>query len=54
VLGVLTGHVLKDPEATIGYHAGKLPRLQPRYANKMLQVDDNLDEIIRVLGERAP
>lgn len=54
VLGVLTGHVLKDPEATIGYHAGKLPRLQPRYANRMLQVDDNLDEIIRVLGERAP
>jgi len=54
VLGVLTGHVLKDPEATIGYHAGKLPRLQPRYANKMLQVDDNLDEIIRLLGERAP
>ena len=54
VLGILTGHVLKDPEATIGYHARELPRLQPRYANSMLQVADNLDEIVRVLGERAP
>ena len=54
VLGILTGHVLKDPEATINYHADQLPALSPKYANKMRQVDDNFDEIIRVLGERAP
>ncbi len=54
VLGVLTGHVLKDPEATIGYHADQLPALSPKYANRMLQVEDNFDEILRVLGERAP
>ena len=52
VLGVLTGHVLKDPEATIGYHAGSLPDLRPLYANTMLQVDDNFDELVGVLGER--
>ena len=54
VLGVLTGHVLKDPEATIGYHADQLADLSPKYANKMLQVEDNFDEILRVLDERAP
>ena len=30
VLGVLTGHILKDPEATIGYHADELARHRSR------------------------
>jgi threonine synthase len=51
VLGVLTGHVLKDPEATIGYHAKQLPDLTAHYANEMLQVGDNFVEIVRILGE---
>jgi len=51
VLGILTGHVLKDPEATIGYHADQLAALSPMYANKMRQVNDSFDEIVRVLGE---
>ncbi len=54
VLGVLTGHVLKDPEATIGYHADQLPNLKPQFRNQLLQVDDNVAEIARVLGKRAP
>lgn len=54
VLGVLTGHVLKDPEATIAYHADKLPHLAPQFRNEMLQVEDNLEDIVSVLGERAP
>lgn len=54
VLGVLTGHVLKDPEATIAYHADQLPGLAPKYANKVLRVGDDFAEIVRALGERAP
>lgn len=54
VLGVLTGHVLKDPEATIAYHADQLADLSPTYANRMRQVADSFDEIVRVLGEGAP
>ena len=54
VLGILTGHVLKDPEATIAYHAGQLTQLAPQFRNEMLQVEDNFDAIVRVLGERAP
>ena len=54
VLGVLTGHILKDPEATIDYHADQLPRLSPQHRNAMLRVDDDLDAIVKVLGDRAP
>lgn len=49
VLGVLTGNVLKDPEATIGYHADQLPGIAPRYRNRILQADDKIDEVIRLL-----
>ena len=49
VLGVLTGHILKDPEATIGYHADDLPEIEPGYRNEMLQANDHLEEIIRLL-----
>lgn len=49
VVGVLTGHVLKDPEATIGYHADQLDDIVPRRRNVMLQAEDDIDEIIRLL-----
>ena len=52
VVGVLTGHVLKDPEATIGYHADNLANIVPAYRNEMLQADDNIDQIIALLSER--
>lgn len=54
VVGVLTGHVLKDPEATIGYHADQLDNIVPTYRNQMLQADDNLDQIIELLSDRIP
>ena len=49
VVGVLTGHILKDPEATIGYHADQLGDIVPRHRNAMLQAEDDIDEIIRLL-----
>jgi len=52
VVGILTGHVLKDPEATIGYHADQLENIVPAYRNAMLQADDNIDEIIALLSDR--
>ena len=51
VVGVLTGHVLKDPEATIGYHADQLANIEPRYRNRMLQAEDDLGEIISLLSD---
>ena len=52
VVGVLTGHVLKDPEATLGYHADQLDGIVPRYRNAMLQAEDDIDGIIRLLDRQ--
>lgn len=49
VLAVLTGNVLKDPEATIGYHADQLAGIAPKYRNRILQAEDDVDDIIRLL-----
>ncbi len=54
VLAVLTGHVLKDPEATIGYHADTLEHIEPRFRNQMLQAEDDPEAIIRLLKDETP
>lgn len=51
VLGVLTGHVLKDPQATIGYHANELPGIKPQLRNPMLSAEDDLEQIAALLSE---
>lgn len=53
VVGVLTGHLLKDPDATIGYHQGTLEHLTVSYPNRMLKAEGNADMIISLLTERA-
>lgn len=54
VVGILTGHVLKDPEATINYHSNQLEGIIPAYPNKMLQAGDDIEEIIRLLTDKSP
>lgn len=51
VVGILTGHLLKDPDAVIGYHQGTLDNITSRLANRPVQVSDDLDEILRVIGD---
>ena len=53
VVGVLTGHVLKDPEATIGYHADSLNGIVPEHRNEMLQVDDDFDKLVTILEDNT-
>lgn len=59
VVCILTGHELKDPDATVKYHTGvdmksiAPPPAQPtygKYANKPIQVADNLEAICAALG----
>jgi len=49
VVGVLTGHVLKDPEATLGYHNDTLEAIHARYANRLHQSDASVEAITQVL-----
>jgi len=60
VVCILTGHELKDPNVTVKYHTGVdmksvqdlAPRAEPhgRLVNAPIQVDDDLDSIIKTLG----
>jgi threonine synthase len=49
VVCILTGHELKDPNATVQYHIGDGPR--GRLSNRPVPVEDDLDAIIRAMGE---
>jgi len=53
VVGVLTGHVLKDPEATIGYHANDLTSIEPAFQNATLEAEDDLGQIVDLLKDGA-
>ncbi len=57
---ILTGHLLKDPDVTVGYHTGLNTKAAPqpapssppagRYANPPVKVKDDLNEILRAMG----
>lgn len=46
VVCVLTGHQLKDPDVTVGYHTG-----DGEYGNKPVRVADDVEEILRVMRD---
>lgn len=60
VVCILTGHELKDPNATVKYHTGidmkaaqdNAPRSEPhgKLSNRPVPVPDDLNSIIRALG----
>ncbi len=54
VLGILTGNILKDPDATINYHRNTLTNLRATYPNYLHQAEPSVEEISRILtGEHA-
>lgn len=54
VVGILTGHILKDPDATIGYHSDTLDNLSAAYPNRLHQAEPSVDEITRILEAKTP
>ena len=58
VVCVLTGHPLKDPDATVGYHTGQYPAGKEvqgdrLYANMPIPVADDLDAICAIIEKRT-
>lgn len=49
VLVILTGHLLKDPQATVDYHLGKLAGLTPAYANRPVVIEPTLEAVQEAL-----
>ena len=63
VVCILTGHELKDPDATVKYHTGidmkaitPPPPVPPKgkFANTPRKVADDLEAICAALGEKLP
>jgi threonine synthase len=50
VVGILTGHVLKDPDAIIGYHSATLDDIDSTYANPMHPAEPSVEEITHILS----
>lgn len=50
VIGILTGHLLKDPTATVDYHTGVWPNAQ--FANPPIQVEPELVAVRQVIEKR--
>jgi threonine synthase len=57
VVCILTGHQLKDPDATVGYHAAELSdKLKGKgvtrrvYQNSPIVVDNEFSKIMEVIG----
>jgi len=53
VVVVLTGHLLKDPEASVAYHRGELEGIAPAYANQPLTIEPTLAAVREVLGKSS-
>jgi threonine synthase len=49
VVGVLTGHLLKDPDAAVGYHTSKLEGIASNLANAPAKAPAELDAIRALL-----
>lgn len=52
VVGILTGHVLKDPDATIGYHSNTLEDITASYPNRFLQASASVEAIAELLTQK--
>ncbi|MGB1288704.1 MAG: threonine synthase [Aggregatilineales bacterium] len=49
VVGILTGHVLKDSDATVGYHMNELSDIVSAYPNQPYNLEDDVAAIERIL-----
>lgn len=46
---ILTGSILKDPDATVAYHQNRLKGIKPKFANKAKIIRPRLEEVRRAL-----
>ncbi len=50
VVGILTGHVLKDADSVIGYHSNTLDGINARYPNRLHESGPSIEELSRILS----
>lgn len=50
VVGILTGHLLKDPDATLGYHRNTLPGIAGTHRNVIHEASPTFDSLAEILS----
>ncbi len=53
VVGILTGHILKDPDATIAYHDGALAGIEAAYPNKLHRAEPSIEALSQILASET-
>lgn len=53
VVGILTGHILKDPDATIAYHQNALEGIHAASPNIIRDAEPSLEALAAILGGEA-
>jgi threonine synthase len=51
VCGILTGHLLKDPEIVVDYHRGALSGITSNYPNALRRAEPTLKAVLEQMGE---
>ena len=46
---IITGHILKDPEATVNYHLEKLSGIKSKFSNKPVVIEPNIEDVKRAI-----
>lgn len=54
VVGVLTGHILKDPDATIGYHRDELRGIHGTFRNLVHDAEPTVESLRAILKGETP
>ena len=49
VVGILTGHLLKDPDAVVNYHLGRLKGIKSTQANQPWHIKPNLKAVKQII-----
>jgi threonine synthase len=50
VVCIITGNILKDPDATINYHLSRLEKIKSTYPNKPAVIEPTLEAVKRIIG----
>ncbi|MBW1809595.1 MAG: threonine synthase [Deltaproteobacteria bacterium] len=51
VCGILTGHLLKDPDAVVGYHKGTLDNIESNFQNAPISVPAELEAVLKAISD---
>ena len=52
IVGILTGHLLKDSDAVLGYHNGTLSNIEPHFSNTVHQSEPTVAALKTILNSQ--